>query len=1446
MKLLKSLLAGILCFSVPSILFSQDFSNKGKEFWISYSYHVGMAQGSAPEMTLYITSDVNTAYKVEVYGGATILSGNIIAGQVISVIIPTTNFINGEGKFTGKTIRVLTDKNSVVYSYITRSAISGATVCLPTNVLGREYYSTNFTQISNEPNSNSFFTIIAVEDNTTVEITPSAATKNGWPANVLQTVTLNKGEIYQVLGTVDNSNPGNSPGVDLTGSLIKSVSSGTGGCKRIAVFSGSGKISIGCGTAQTSDNLYQQLYPTGSWGLKYLTAPSYNRPNNYFRIIRKTATTNVYLNGSLIPGASFINGRYYEFLNNTPNLVTADEPISVVQYFTTAGCSGNGSPDYDPDMIILNPVEQNINNVTLVSSNLVATGNRQHHLHVIMRNGGTGISSFKLDGIAVAPSSWKVHPKDPAYSYLYLSYVNQGYHTLTSDSGFNALAYGYADYETYGYSAGANVKDLYQFVSILNPYATVNFPATCKGTPFYFRIVFPYQPTQIQWVFGSVLNGLGLSDVTINTPVFDSTWMFNGRQLYRYSLAAPNIISAIGTYPVKIIANNPTADGCSGVQEIDYDLQVFNPPVADFNFTSNGCINTLLNFTDISNAGGRPVIKWNWNFGDLSTSAIQNPSHTYTSPGSYNTAFSIITDVGCISDIATKPINLTALPIAKFGASTPYCAGKPVNFTDTSTASGGAVIVKWYWDFGDGSPVTIAANNSTQVHTYNIAGTYTATLKVETSTGCQSTLFSKPIIIRVNPVAIFSLVGNICLPSGAATFSNTSTISDGTQSQLSYSWNFGDGNTSTAVNPVHIYAGTGPFTVTLTATSNNGCVDDSIRTISNIYTQPQAAFTAVPEVCLGNAVNFTDQSTAPNSTITQWSWNFGDGTTSTVKNPIKTYAAAGTYSVTLTINSAAGCPSTTATNSIVVNPLPTTNFSTSLPACETRNISFTDASVANVGNLVKWTWNYGDGSNAVLNNPNPFIHNYAAAGIYNATLQVETNKGCISTTLTKPVTIHVLPVAGFISPEICLADPFAPFVDTTNISAGTIASWQWNFGDPNATGANPNISSIQNPSHRYTVTGSYTASLIVISNQGCTDTVSQSFTVNGSVPLANFNVQSANTLCSNKDVSITDNSSVDFGNIVKSEIYWDWTNDPTNKSIDELPAPGKTYKHIYPEFGTPASKTYTIRMISYSGINCLNVTTKTITVLATPTLRFDPITEVCSNAPSFQLTQASITNAVPGSGVYTGAGISSGGLFDPATAGAGLHTLRYTFTGTNTCSNFIEQTIQVNPTPVADSGPDKTVLEGGFVQLTPALTSGIPVSYLWTPATGLNNTAIADPLASPVDDITYTLTVTSNKGCNTSDQVFVKVLKKPEVPNIFSPNGDGVHDKWIIGFLDTYPGCTVEIFNRYGQRVYYSIGYATPWDGTVKGKPVPVGTYYYIVDPKNGRKKQAGYVDIIR
>ncbi len=174
--------------------------------------------------------------------------------------------------------------------------------------------------------------------------------------------------------------------------------------------------------------------------------------------------------------------------------------------------------------------------------------------------------------------------------------------------------------------------------------------------------------------------------------------------------------------------------------------------------------------------------------------------------------------------------------------------------------------------------------------------------------------------------------------------------------------------------------------------------------------------------------------------------------------------------------------------------------------------------------------------------------------------------------------------------------------------------------------------------------------------------------------------------------------------------------------------------------------------------------------------------------------------------------------------------------------------VTVHPYPVVDAGPDRILLEGGQITLEPVV-SGNDLTYLWTPNlpgyfAGSNN--VKNPVINGVDDITLTLTVTGRGGCQEDDQVFIKVLKFPSIPNIFSPNGDGVHDKWEIAYLNTYPGSTVDIYNRYGQLIFHSDGYNVPWDGTVNGNPVPVGTYYYIVNPKNGRKLMSGYVDVIR
>ena len=180
-------------------------------------------------------------------------------------------------------------------------------------------------------------------------------------------------------------------------------------------------------------------------------------------------------------------------------------------------------------------------------------------------------------------------------------------------------------------------------------------------------------------------------------------------------------------------------------------------------------------------------------------------------------------------------------------------------------------------------------------------------------------------------------------------------------------------------------------------------------------------------------------------------------------------------------------------------------------------------------------------------------------------------------------------------------------------------------------------------------------------------------------------------------------------------------------------------------------------------------------------------------------------------------------------------------------SDTVHQLIIVQPPVVVDAGPDKEINLGDAVTITPVI-KGSDSSYLWTPNLYLDNNSIKNPTATATNDITYTIVVTGKGGCTASDSVTVKVNKTPQlvkIPNAFSPNGDGINDTWIIKYLDTYADSRVQVYNRYGQLIFESIGYQRPWDGKYNNKPLPFGTYYYMITTGKGKKMLTGSVSII-
>lgn len=727
-------------------------------------------------MTLNITSDVTTTYTVEIYGGPVISTGTITAGLVTNVTIPNTYFVNGNGLFNNRAIHVTALKPIVVYSFITRSAASAATLCLPSNVLGRQYYSANFTQVSNELNSSGFITIVAAEDNTSVEIIPTDNTTGGWTAGSVNVINLNKGQVYQVLGVVDGGK-----NADLTGTSIRSVASGTGGCKKIAVFSGSGKILIG-GCSNGADNLYQQLYPVSSWGKKFLTVPSYNRLHNFYRIIRSNPAANVSVNGALISPLLFTN-EFYQFDNSIPNIIESDLPITVVQYFTTQNCAGNGSP-YDPDMIVLNPVEQNISDVTLVSTNRLAgsAASHQHNLHIIMRNSGTGISSFRFDG-GIPAASWVIHPQDPNYSYLYLGSISETSHTLTSDSGFNALAYGYADFETYGYSAGTNVRDLNQQLEISTTTGIETTPSICTNALFGFKAYFPNKtlgaaPVDIRydsmrWTCSNtaVISPNNFPVMVYGSPVItpDSINIRNTREVAWYSIPGQYSFTAPGVYDITITVYRTSTEGCGNEQEYNFQVTVTDPPGGSFTRSSPGCYLEPVQFTETTPQFPKTTYSWYWNFGDPASGAAnisnqRNPVHTFSGPGNYTVKYVGITTTGCVIDTVFQQVSIPDLPNATISTGNiNVCVNAPQPSINLTGTDGLAPYDFTYSINGVVQPVV--TSNAFGVFTINniptnVTGQFIYKLlnvKNSASTLCARAITGQEDTVFVNPYAAISL-----------------------------------------------------------------------------------------------------------------------------------------------------------------------------------------------------------------------------------------------------------------------------------------------------------------------------------------------------------------------------------------------------------------------------------------------------------------------------------------------------------------------------------------------------------------------------------------------------------------------------------------------------------------------------------------------------------------
>ncbi len=164
------------------------------------------------------------------------------------------------------------------------------------------------------------------------------------------------------------------------------------------------------------------------------------------------------------------------------------------------------------------------------------------------------------------------------------------------------------------------------------------------------------------------------------------------------------------------------------------------------------------------------------------------------------------------------------------------------------------------------------------------------------------------------------------------------------------------------------------------------------------------------------------------------------------------------------------------------------------------------------------------------------------------------------------------------------------------------------------------------------------------------------------------------------------------------------------------------------------------------------------------------------------------------------------------------------------CTDSDTINVTINTIPVADAGPDVQIIAGTQVVIGGSPTGPAGSTFAWIPNTFIDDSTLANPTITPDTNGFYVVTVIDVNGCIGTDTMIVDILPPIVIPNGFSPNGDGTNDTWEIDFLSYFPECQVEVYNRWGQMLFISVGYQIPWDGKYEDKEVPIGTYYYVIN----------------
>lgn len=503
-----------------------------------------------------------------------------------------------------------------------------------------------------------------------------------------------------------------------------------------------------------------------------------------------------------------------------------------------------------------------------------------------------------------------------------------------------------------------------------------------------------------------------------------------------------------GQYTVTLAVT--TSSGCNGTVSIPSMITADALPTSNFAVVQDsGCAPFTVQFLNLSSGAST----YQWQFGNSTGSSLQNPTATYTSGGLYNVTLTTTTPNGCQSSLTRNQLIKIFEPKANFSASPLIgCPGMTTQFSHT----GGSInIVGYLWNFGDGT----TSNLPNPTHIYNSIGTYSVSLIVTNIFGCKDT------VIKLNHIEVISGTVPYTVPDTILVCDeNSISFADPTIGSTTWNWNFGNGSGSTSPSASVLYTDPGIYTVTLQTSMPGGCGQtfNPFAVVKVLPYDPKPIDISVSSPCKPYVVNFSTQT----PDVTAYYWDFGDGNSSTLANPVHTYQQAGTYAVVLTLLIGEGCSAHIYTTVTVGHNNPTLASSTDI--CLSDSVVF---SLSNSAAFVQATWYFGDGNRMVGLQTQ---HRYAQEGTFPVYVITRDTSGCRDTfNLNQPVIVNN-PLPAFSVPANgCLDIPLV--FQNQSLQAD---NYLWNFGD--GTSSTDSV-----PVHSYTSSGTYTVTLSVTKNN-CT------------------------------------------------------------------------------------------------------------------------------------------------------------------------------------------------------------------------------------------------------------------------------------------------------------------------------------------------------------------------